>query len=202
MTDWVAAAWCPVRSCDKLANVSQVRRKAEDQTVEGQRIGAVADALGVPASTIRTWEQRYGVGPSRSPGGHRRYAPADVEQLTALRDLVGRGHSLGRGGRAPVVALGESELLLATTRSMVRARDVAGVTAALVAFVRVLGGDVVPAQEAGPDALPVDLSFGDGPPQLATAPEPSITRFRLEESIPALHEDGRRIVALLRAALT
>ncbi|WP_344746434.1 MerR family transcriptional regulator [Streptosporangium vulgare] len=33
-------------------------------------IGAVARRLGVPAPTLRTWNLRYGVGPSRrSPGG-------------------------------------------------------------------------------------------------------------------------------------
>ena len=37
-------------------------------------VGVVADWLGIPASTLRTWERRYGLGPSeRTRGGHRRY---------------------------------------------------------------------------------------------------------------------------------
>ncbi|MFC7644672.1 MerR family transcriptional regulator [Streptosporangium lutulentum] len=40
---------------------------AEEET--GYGIGAVARRLGVPAPTLRTWNLRYGIGPSRrSPG--------------------------------------------------------------------------------------------------------------------------------------
>mgnify|MGYP000909311355 CR=1 FL=1 len=40
----------------------------------------VSKRLGVSASTLRTWERRYGVGPEeRAAGAHRRYLPDDVE---------------------------------------------------------------------------------------------------------------------------
>jgi DNA-binding transcriptional MerR regulator len=162
------------------------------------RVGEVAEALGVPASTIRSWERRFGVGPSaRTAGGHRRYTDGDVAQLCALRDLISRGHGLGRTGSA-AVATSDAELVLATTRSLLRSRDVAAVTAALAAFVEVVGGAVVPAADAPRHALPIDLAFGEGPPLVATADEASVARLRLEQHLPALVDDARRIVSLLR----
>lgn len=45
-------------------------------------IGAVSRMLGVPAATLRTWEERYAVlPPERSPGGHRLYSREQVEAL-------------------------------------------------------------------------------------------------------------------------
>jgi DNA-binding transcriptional MerR regulator len=38
---------------------------------------------------LRTWDRRYGLGPSQhSAGAHRRYSPADVERLERMRRLV------------------------------------------------------------------------------------------------------------------
>jgi DNA-binding transcriptional MerR regulator len=54
-------------------------------------IGSVAAMLEVPQSTLRTWEQRYGVvSPHRTAGGHRLYTLAQVEQLRhVLVDIAG-----------------------------------------------------------------------------------------------------------------
>ena len=35
-------------------------------------VSSVADELGVSASTLRTWERRYGLGPARREAGSRR----------------------------------------------------------------------------------------------------------------------------------
>lgn len=52
----------------------------------------VAARLGVSASTLRTWERRYGLGPSeRRAGAHRRYHPDDVARLSRMLDLVRSG---------------------------------------------------------------------------------------------------------------
>jgi DNA-binding transcriptional MerR regulator len=46
------------------------------------RTNAAAKILGVSASTLRTWERRYGFPlPQRSAGGHRLYCLGDVEAL-------------------------------------------------------------------------------------------------------------------------
>ncbi len=158
------------------------------------RVGEVAQLLGVSASTIRLWERRFELpGPGRSPGGHRRYRGRDVDQLRALRDLVRRGHPLGRDDA------GAAESVLAATRAVLRSTTPAEVRDAVVAFVRMSGAAVVAADEAGPDALPLDLSFGEGDPLVAVAERPSVVRLRLERTLPAVHEDARRIVALLRS---
>ena len=59
-------------------------------TVEGgdvpiYSISAVERMVGVPAATLRNWEERYGVvQPQRSAGGHRLYTRDQVEQLGFL----------------------------------------------------------------------------------------------------------------------
>ncbi|MGW5878952.1 MerR family transcriptional regulator [Nocardiopsis terrae] len=54
--------------------------------------GAAARLLGVTPTTLRSWDRRYGIGPGeRSPGGHRRYSPADMDRLRELCRLVGEG---------------------------------------------------------------------------------------------------------------
>ncbi len=55
-------------------------------------VGAVAQRLGVAASTLRTWERRYDIGPSfRTSGGHRRYTTHDIERVDVMRRLLDRG---------------------------------------------------------------------------------------------------------------
>jgi hypothetical protein len=56
-------------------------------------IGAVSRATGINASTLRIWEQRYGVPkPHRTEGGARRYAPTEVQRLKLIKALVDVGH--------------------------------------------------------------------------------------------------------------
>ncbi|MEO3785071.1 MerR family transcriptional regulator [Actinocorallia sp. B10E7] len=71
-------------------------------------VGAVARRLGVSASTLRTWDRRYGIGPSRrSEGSHRRYDPADVARLEVMNRLILQGAPPGEAARA---ALGGMEV--------------------------------------------------------------------------------------------
>lgn len=110
----------------------------------GLGVGAVAQRLGVAPSTLRTWDRRYGIGPSgRSPGGHRRYTPADLARLEIMqrRILAGappgeaarvalgappgtspppRAHGAG-GNRVPVTAPGRDERQAAAVRGLARA---------------------------------------------------------------------------------
>jgi len=91
-------------------------------------IGAVAEMLGVPAATLRTWQERCGVvQPERSPAGHRLYSRDQLEQLRFLADQVavglspGDAHRLlrerpvrgvspaGRGGDTPLILLAERD---------------------------------------------------------------------------------------------
>ncbi|MGM1065081.1 MerR family transcriptional regulator [Saccharothrix sp. Mg75] len=54
--------------------------------------GAVARMLGISPTTLRTWDRRYGLGPSsRTGGNHRRYTPEDVERLRRVVAHIARG---------------------------------------------------------------------------------------------------------------
>lgn len=64
----------------------------EDQAVYS--IGAVARMLEVPASTLRGWEERYGVvTPDRSHGSQRLYSRNEVEQLRFIKAQIEAGNS-------------------------------------------------------------------------------------------------------------
>lgn len=55
-------------------------------------IGAVERMVGVPAATLRNWEERYKlIRPARSGGGHRLYTRTEVEQLRFLANQVESG---------------------------------------------------------------------------------------------------------------
>ena len=52
-------------------------------------VAAVARRIGVAPATLRTWDRRYGLGPSSHEAGeHRRYCPSDLAQLTLMRRLI------------------------------------------------------------------------------------------------------------------
>ncbi|SCE85110.1 B12 binding domain-containing protein [Micromonospora coriariae] len=101
--------------------------------------GAVARRLGVAVTTLRTWHQRYGLGPSEHiPGHHRRYTPADLARLEIMRRLTAEGVSPAEAARwarqTPDPTPAD-----AVTRSRIRppARD---------------GGGTIPVGRAGPAA--------------------------------------------------
>jgi DNA-binding transcriptional MerR regulator len=57
-------------------------------------VAAVARRIGVAPATLRTWDRRYGLGPSAHEAGeHRRYCPKDLAILTAMRKLITAGVS-------------------------------------------------------------------------------------------------------------
>ncbi|GIF16917.1 MerR family transcriptional regulator [Actinoplanes teichomyceticus] len=59
---------------------------------EALSAGAAARRLGVAVTTLRTWHQRYGLGPSRhEPGHHRRYTAEDMDRLLIMQRLTAQG---------------------------------------------------------------------------------------------------------------
>jgi DNA-binding transcriptional MerR regulator len=79
------------------------RTAADDEPVQGESgadlvpdppeakltVAAVARRLGVAPATLRTWDRRYGLGPTlHSAGAHRRYSKSDIARLEAMRRLV------------------------------------------------------------------------------------------------------------------
>jgi CheY-like chemotaxis protein len=133
-------------------------------------IGAVERMVGIPAATIRNWEDRYGVvTPERSEGGHRLYSRAQVEQLRFVKREVERGlqpadaHRMlaeGVESREPMPRGGRSDgsrpvILLADRNSF--AVELAEI------FLRTEGFEVVVA----PDALEAERASAERQPDLA-----------------------------------
>ncbi len=64
-------------------------------------VAAVARRLGVAPATLRTWDRRYGLGPSEhSAGAHRRYTPDDVARLMTMRRLTLEGAAPSEAARS------------------------------------------------------------------------------------------------------
>jgi MerR family transcriptional regulator, light-induced transcriptional regulator len=64
-------------------------------------VAAVARRLGVAPATLRTWDRRYGLGPSEhSAGSHRRYTADDVARLLVMRRLTLEGVAPVEAARA------------------------------------------------------------------------------------------------------
>jgi DNA-binding transcriptional MerR regulator len=110
-----------------------------DPVNDGLSIGDLARRTGVPAATLRSWEDRYGFPrPQRLDGGHRRYRESDtagIEQILRLRaagmslhaaiDQAARGadgdRSLFAGLRRRHPALVPTALRKATLLALTRA---------------------------------------------------------------------------------
>lgn len=57
-------------------------------------VRVVAERVGVPTATLRSWSQRYGVGPSQHvPGRHRLYSENDVTVVARMHELIRDGVS-------------------------------------------------------------------------------------------------------------
>ena len=63
-------------------------------------VAAVARRLGVAPATLRTWDRRYGLGPSEhEAGSHRRYSRHDLARLEAMQRLLLLGASPAEAAR-------------------------------------------------------------------------------------------------------
>jgi DNA-binding transcriptional MerR regulator len=59
------------------------------------RIGQIAGRAGIPAKTIRFWEDQHLLPPpARTPAGYRDYGPAVLERLAFIRQAQAAGLSL------------------------------------------------------------------------------------------------------------
>jgi DNA-binding transcriptional MerR regulator len=86
-------------SDDMTAQDGTAQEGGPDSDVPGRHVpqlswsvGAVAERLGLSASTLRSWERRYGLAPThRTNGNHRRYGPADVQRVQLMARLTSQG---------------------------------------------------------------------------------------------------------------
>jgi DNA-binding transcriptional MerR regulator len=101
----------------------------------GLTAGEVARRLGIAVTTLRSWHQRYGLGPNEHLARrHRRYTDADVSRLEVMRRLTGQG----------IPAAEAARVALAAERGRSPARPSPQVRAG--------GGSTIPVGRAGPAA--------------------------------------------------
>lgn len=110
-------------------------------------VAAVARRLGVATGTLRTWDRRYGVGPtSHATGTRRRYTATDLARLEVMRRLMLEGVTPAEAAR---VALG-ADVSAAAGRPGALTAPAAPRRAARSR--RSGGGRVVPLRDASPAA--------------------------------------------------
>ncbi|MFB7719698.1 MerR family transcriptional regulator [Nocardia sp. NPDC056100] len=91
-------------------------------------VGAVARRLGIPVATLRSWNRRYGIGPTRLPGRHRHYTAADLAALSRMVELIRAGASPASAAKAgrlvlePTPELGAVDPVVAAAEAMDVAR--------------------------------------------------------------------------------
>ena len=86
---------------------NSLRKEALDGS-EALTVAAVARRLGVAPATLRTWDRRYGLGPTeQSTGEHRRYNNQDLARLTLMRKLVIAGVSPAEAAQRALAFDGE-----------------------------------------------------------------------------------------------
>ena len=97
---------------------------AENMVGESLTVAAVARRLGVAPATLRTWDRRYGLGPSEhSSGEHRRYNATDLARLTLMRKLVISGVSPAEAAERALSFSGKSESVAETLSREINVRE-------------------------------------------------------------------------------
>jgi diguanylate cyclase (GGDEF)-like protein len=84
------------------------------------------------------------------------------------------------------------------TRALLRVRTAEQGVGIIISLIKDLGGSTAPERLADSDAIPLDISLGEGEPLLPTAPEGSDARRALTEFLPAIVEDARFALELTR----
>ncbi|WP_326547342.1 MerR family transcriptional regulator [Mycolicibacterium sp. ND9-15] len=71
-----------------------VSRAMDDADKPRYTVRVVAERVGVPTATLRSWSQRYGIGPSHHrPGRHRLYSENDIAAVQHMHELIEQGTS-------------------------------------------------------------------------------------------------------------
>ncbi|MGJ7440146.1 MerR family transcriptional regulator [Aquipuribacter sp. MA13-6] len=110
-------------------------------------VAAVARRLGVAPATLRTWDRRYGLGPSEhTAGSHRRYSGVDVARLMVMRRLTLEGVPPSEAARIARVSDVREDAGLASVTTLAARPVPVGGPASVTA-----GTDAATARETRPD---------------------------------------------------
>jgi len=111
--------------------------KPSGEVEEKLTVAAVARRIGVAPATLRTWDRRYGLGPSAHvEGEHRRYCPRDVAKLTTMRRLIVAGVTPSEAAEQAKLVDDEVEVKTLVKEFEVREDVVNAIYAALQVFDR------------------------------------------------------------------
>ncbi|EQD86680.1 B12 binding protein [Saccharopolyspora erythraea NRRL 2338] len=94
----------PAQGQDDSTRIGESGHSGGASGVDGDQprltVAAVARRLGVAPATLRTWDRRYGLGPSdHTTGRHRRYGPDDIARLEQMQRALLRGASPAEAAR-------------------------------------------------------------------------------------------------------
>ncbi len=111
--------------------------KPSGEVEEKLTVAAVARRIGVAPATLRTWDRRYGLGPSAHvEGEHRRYCPKDVAKLKTMRRLIVAGVTPSEAAAQAKLVDDEVEVKTLVKEFEVREDVVNAIYAALQVFDR------------------------------------------------------------------
>jgi len=155
------------------------------------RSGTAARLAGLPVTTLRVWERRYGVvAAAKTVSGQRVYSAHDVSRLRLLRQLTHAGHAIG------TIATLELESLQALVSGVAALAEPA---ASMPVHAVVVGRSAAHALEAVPgcvlQAVHEDLE------QAESAPAPQGVTDLLLVRLPSLQVAAVERVLALGAAL-
>lgn len=135
----------------------------------GFTVRAVAERLGIPTATLRSWNRRYEIGPTgHRPGRHRLYSQDDIDRLRRMLRLIEEGATPGGAAaalRPRAAEPGDRESLLASAFRL----DYRAATDQLNAHIEAYGvvdtwerlcrpvfADIVARQESGEGCIDVE----------------------------------------------
>ncbi|MGW0178870.1 MerR family transcriptional regulator [Nocardia sp. NPDC003345] len=135
----------------------------------GFTVRAVAERLGIPTATLRSWNRRYEIGPTgHRPGRHRLYSSDDIDRLRRMLLLIEEGATPGGAAavvRAPAAEPGNRESLVASAFRL----DYRAASAQLSAHIETFGvvdtwerlcrpvfADIVARQDSGEGCIDVE----------------------------------------------
>jgi methanogenic corrinoid protein MtbC1 len=167
----------------------------------GLNIAALSRRTGIPADTLRKWEQRYGVlRPERTPGGQRRYTEHDVQRVEWLRERLAEGFRISEA----TALLGGTTATAGTPAELRRAIYEAALDADVLALRSLLDQSfaILPLEQAltrvlGPVLRLVGDGWADG--ELTVAQEhlvSSAVRARLERLLADVRGRVRGVAVL------